>query len=317
MTKAGSHAITTRRGFLGGLLGAGAALALPGCAPSGPLSPGRRMIVDAQMHLWTAERPDWRWVPGQKPQLPEPFTIERALALADAAGVDRIVVVPPSWTGDRNDYALEAARRHPGRFAVMGRIALRDPGAPAQLAAWRSQPGMLGVRITFIGPTEKWLEDGTADWFWPAAEHAGIPVMLLAAEKGPALARIAERHPRLELILDHMGLVTGVVRAGRTANAIDQAASLARYPNVSVKLSAAPNYSSQPFPYRDMTPYIRRLFDAYGPRRCYWGTDLTNEFARATYQQRIAHFTQELDFLSEADKDWIMGRALLEKLNWR
>lgn len=27
------------------------------------------------------------------------------------------------------------------------------------------------------------------------------------------------------------------------------------------------------FPFRDMTPHIRRLFDAYGPLRCYW--DLT------------------------------------------
>jgi predicted TIM-barrel fold metal-dependent hydrolase len=305
--------MSTRREFLGGMLAAGAALATQGCTH---LSPGRRVIVDSQVHLWTAERPDWRWVAGQTPQLPEPFTIERALPLADAAGVDRIVVVPPSWTGDRNDYALEAAKRYPGRFGVMGRLALRDPAAPARLAAWRGQPGMLGVRITFIGPTEKWLDDGSADWFWPAAERAGIPVMLLAAEKGPALARIAERHPRLTLILDHMGLVTGVVRAGRTASAIDHAASLARFPNVSVKLSAAPNYSSQPYPFRDMTPHIRRLFDAYGPRRCYWGTDLTNEFARATYRQRIAHFTEELDFLSEADKDWIMGRALLERLGW-
>lgn len=309
--------MTSRRNFLRGLLGAGAAITMQGCQHAGAPSSARRLIVDSQLHLWTAERPDWRWVPGQNPQLPEPFTIERALPLADAAGVDRIVVVPPSWTGDRNDYALEAARRYPGRFAVMGRLALRDPAAPAQLAAWRSQPGMLGVRITFLGPAEKWLEDGTSDWFWPAAERAGIPVMLLAAEKGPALTRIAERHPRLTMILDHMGLVTGVVRAGRTAIAIDHAASLARFPNVSVKLSAAPNYSTQPYPFRDMTPHIRRLFDAFGPRRCYWGTDLTNEFARASYRQRITHFTEELDFLSEADKDWIMGRALLERLDWR
>ena len=39
----------------------------------------------------------------------------------DAAGVARVVIVPPSWEGDRNDLALEAARLHPDRFAVMGR----------------------------------------------------------------------------------------------------------------------------------------------------------------------------------------------------
>jgi hypothetical protein len=65
-----------------------------------------------------------------------------------------------------------------------------------------------------------------------------------------------------------------------------------------------------------MTPHIHRLFDAYGPQRCYWGTDLTNSFARATYRQRVTHFTEELSFLSESDKDWIMGRAILARLRW-
>lgn len=309
--------MTSRRTFLGGLLGAGAAIATQGCAPGTTSPTGRRLVVDSQVHLWTDERPDWRWVPGQKPQMAEPFTVEKALAHMDAAGVDRVVVVPPSWTGDRNDYALEAATRHPQRFAVMGRLPLADPASKARIAHWRKTSGMLGVRLTFLGPAAKQLQDGTADWFWPAAERAGVPVMILAPEQGPALARVAERHPGLSLIVDHMGLSLAVVRAGRTQAALDDAAALARYPNVSMKLSASPNYSSQPYPFRDMTPHIRRMFDAYGPRRCYWGSDLTNEYSRATYRQRVAHFTEELDFLGEADKDWVMGRALLERLDWR
>ena len=65
-----------------------------------------------------------------------------------------------------------------------------------------------------------------------------------------------------------------------------------------------------------LKPHIRRLFDAFGPRRCHWGTDLTNSFAKATYKQRITHFTETLEFLSPEDKEWIMGRAILERLGW-
>jgi hypothetical protein len=65
-----------------------------------------------------------------------------------------------------------------------------------------------------------------------------------------------------------------------------------------------------------MTPHIRRLFDAYGPQRCCWGTDMTNSFAKASYRQRVTQFTEQLDFLSEEDKDWIMGRAILARLGW-
>jgi hypothetical protein len=45
--------------------------------------------------------------------------------MMNEAGVDRVVIVPPSWEGERNDYALEAASKYPDRFAVMGRWRLR------------------------------------------------------------------------------------------------------------------------------------------------------------------------------------------------
>src|SRR5215468_4666115 len=133
----------TRRKFIGTTLGAGAALATG--VPV--LAQQKRTIVDAQVHLWKAESDDWKWIPGMKPQLPEPFTVERALPLMDEAGVDRAVVVPPSWHGDRNDYALDAVKRYPNRFAVMGRIALQDPKSAELLPNWKAQPGMLGIRV--------------------------------------------------------------------------------------------------------------------------------------------------------------------------
>jgi predicted TIM-barrel fold metal-dependent hydrolase len=198
----------------------------------------------------------------------------------------------------------------------MGRIPLRNPQSAALLPKWREQPGMLGVRLTFLGPAAAWLTDGTADWFWPEAEKAALPVMVLTDGRNAQLAGVAERHPKLQLIADHMGVATDTMRQGRIPDAVAQTAALAKYPNVSVKLSAAPNFSSESYPFRDFTPHIKRLFDAFGPQRCYWGTDLTNGFDKATYKQRITHFTEELPFLSEKDKDLIMGQAILERLGW-
>ena len=150
----------SRRQFLTSTLAAGVALV----SQKATAQPAKRTIVDAQVHLWKAEE-DWR-VLGMKPQMPEPFTIEKLVPLMDQAGVDRVVVVPP---GDRNDYAVEAAKRYPNRFAVMGRIPLEYPQAAALLPKWKEQPGMLGVRLT----------DGAPDRFWSAAEKAGLPVMFL------------------------------------------------------------------------------------------------------------------------------------------
>ena len=303
----------TRRKFIGTTIGAGVALATGGCATQ---PAGRRMIVDAQVHLWKASGPDYTWNPGAKPQLPEPFTIERALPLMDEAGVDRVVVVPPALN-DNNSYGLEAARRYPERFRVMGRIPLQDSKSAALLPRWKEQPGMAGVRVTFNTPeTIAWLSNGTADWFWPAAEKAGVPVMFLAFGNVSKFAPIAERHPGLPLIIDHMGVNNVIAKEGRTAAAIGDAVALARYPNVSIKMSNLVSSSLEPYPFRDLNEHLKRVFDAYGPRRCHWGTDMTANFARATWSQRIAHFTQELTFMSESDKDWVMGRSIRERIKW-
>jgi predicted TIM-barrel fold metal-dependent hydrolase len=275
------------------------------------------MIVDAQVHLWKAESPDWPWVPGRKPQLPEPFTIEKLVAMMDEAGVDRAVIVPPSWPGDRNDYAIEAAKRYPTRFGIMGRIPVEKPQSASLLANWREQPGMLGVRLTFHRAQAALLEKGSADWFWPAAEQAGLPVMFLAPGNSSRFAPIAERHPGLQLIIDHMNLTVEIAQERKIKPAIDEVVALAKFPNISVKVSSTPTYSLESYPWRDMTEHIKRCFDAFGPQRCYWGTDITNAFNKSTYRQRITHFTQELKFLSEKDKEWVMGRAILERLKWK
>src|SRR6476619_5690744 len=102
--------------------------------------------------------------------------------------------------------------------------------------------------------------------------------MFLTHGQTAQFGAIAERHPGLQLIVDHMGVRLDLIKEGKLQDAIAQTASLAKYPNVSVKLSAAPNNSSEPYPFRDFTPHIKRLVEAYGPQRCYWGTDITNGF---------------------------------------
>jgi predicted TIM-barrel fold metal-dependent hydrolase len=309
----------SRREFINGTIAAGVALVAQrrqGAEAQVSTSTRKRTIVDAQVHPWKGESPDWPWVPGSKPQLPDPFTIEKLVPLMHEAGVDRVVVVPPSWPGDRNDYGLEAAQRYPQRFAVMGRISLEKPESAARLPKWKEQPGMLGIRLTFLGQQAAWLTDGTANWIWPAAEKAGLPIMFLAPGRSAAFAPIAERHPGLTMIIDHMNVGPAIKANNQLDDAITQTAALAKYPNVSCKVSASPALSSEPYPFRDVQPLLKRVFEAFGRERCYWGTDMTGSFDKATYRQRVTHFTEALEFLSEEDKDWVMGRAILARLKW-
>jgi predicted TIM-barrel fold metal-dependent hydrolase len=310
----------SRRSFLATSATAALASATQSPRPARAQTPSRRIIVDSQVHLWLAQSPDRPWPADGPPRahLPHPFTYDRLLPLMDEAGVDRVVIVPPSWEGERNDYALEAARKYPNRFGVMGRILLSDPQAPARLATWKQQPGMLGVRHTFNGAQSGWLTDGTADWFWPAAAKLGIPVMTPTSGRSRDFLRIVERNPELIFIIDHMGLSEESAKAGKLKEAVDETLAFAQHPNVSVKMSSVPHKSAQAYPFADMSEHLHRVFDAFGSRRCFWGTDLTAGLEKFpySYRQRVTHFTETLGFLSEEDKDWVMGRAVMTRLGW-
>ncbi|HSQ03010.1 MAG TPA: amidohydrolase family protein [Burkholderiales bacterium] len=272
-------------------------------------------ITDAQVHIWAASTPERPWPARHQPHRPEPISADALLREMDAAGVQRAVLVPPSWEGERNDIVLAAARAHPDRFAAMGRL---DPEAPASrnaISTWRNQPGMLGLRFTFQRPLLRpLLVEGKVDWIWPEAEQAGIPVMVLAPHADmPHIDRIAERHPGLKLTIDHLGL-TGGSKDETAFRDLDQLLRLAKRPNVAVKVSCMPHYTTDAYPYRALHPYLRRVYDSFGPRRMFWGTDFSR--LPCTYRQGITMYTEEMPWLSSADLEWIMDRAVREWLGW-
>jgi L-fuconolactonase len=275
-------------------------------------------IIDSQVHIWAENTRDRPWAPNMegRAHLPEPLSAEKLLGMMDQAGVDAAILVPPSLEGDRNDLCLAAARKFSDRLAVMGRLDFTKPAARAALATWRDQPGMLGLRLTFHRPdTRSQLGDGTADWLWPTAERNGIPLMVHAPDGLPTLAEIAERHPGLTIIVDHMGFGRETTDTNAPAGAA-RVAALARYRNVFVKVSALPCFSSAPYPFRNLNEPLRRVIEAFGPRRCFWGTDLSRMLEHCTYREGVTHFTEALDFLSADDLEWIMGRGLQECLRW-
>ena len=70
-------------------------------------------LVDTQVHIWKDETPDRPWIAGARERMKknghrtEAFSYEECLEMMDEAGVDRVIIVPPSWEGDRIDYALD------------------------------------------------------------------------------------------------------------------------------------------------------------------------------------------------------------------
>ncbi len=241
------------------------------------------------------------------------------LGAMEAIGVDRAVIVPPAWAGENNAPALAAAEKYAGRFGVMGRLDPYAPESRERLEHWLETPHMLGIRMsgrwsTSTKQIQDVLEDPEVEWYWETCERVGVPLMVLTREFVSRLGPIAQRHPNLTLIIDHLSVQQGDTVA-QAFGALDDMIALARHPGVRVKVGNGPNRSKQSFPFEDVHPYLRRLYDAFGPRRLLWEADIT-QLTRNTYAECLRLWQEGLPFLSADDKDWILGRSAAEALNW-
>jgi len=279
------------------------------------------LIVDSQVHIWGADAPDRRWPPpahGLKPTPHREVPISAAALLEDMrlAGVDRAILVPPSWEGDRNDLVLKAVKSYPDRFRFAARYDLTDRSAPDWISSWRSRAGMLALQLTFQTPLfQKPLVEGGLDWLWSAAERAGLPLTIYIPNAlMPVIGRVAGAHPGLSLVINHFGLA-GARRDDEAFTDFGNLLALDKYPNVAVKASCLPFYTTQPYPFGNLHDPIRRAYDAFGPQRLFWGTDLSR--LPCSYRRGVTLFTEELPWLTASDQEWIMGRGVCEWLGWK
>lgn len=272
------------------------------------------LVVDSQIHIWRNGR-----MSSHHRQV-DNFLVDEALAEMAVAGVDCAVLHPPSALGDDvNVQAVEAVQAHPDRFCILGHFDLQRPDREEIVAHWRERPGMLGFRFTFNQPQQKagWT-DGSLDWFWKACERQQLVVGLLASGPTiPVMGAIAEKHPGLRLNIDHLGRGGGGhgIKDSAAFADLPEMLKLAKYSNIAVKMSGAPSYSSDAYPYRNIHGYLKQIFEAFGPERCFWGTDITR--MPCSYRQCVTLFTEELPWLKGRDLERVMGGAVIDWLRWK
>src|SRR5205823_2495060 len=142
------------------------------------------------------------------------------------------------------------------------------------------------------------------------------PPSTLGEKVNELAVEAVKAHPDKFCILGHFDLQAAnceeIVRNWRQR---PDMLALAKLPNVGVKMSGAPSYSSDPYPYRNIHGYLHQIFDAFGPSRSFWGTDITR--MPCSYRECVTMFTEELPWLKGSDRDLVMGRAVCEWLGWK
>jgi L-fuconolactonase len=287
-------------------------------------------IIDAQIH----EPAPWlSWA--EAPQLRNRFATEAAIAGMEAAGVDAAVI------NARDEWAEYAATQFPKRFASV--ITVDDPGVgdiDERIANMRNRPGVLGIRVVLTYPrtgekVERLKQGGYRPLFEAAARHK-VPTCVFVCGDSPLAGLIAEQHPDLTLIVDHLGINKPPISTPDDPPflKLPDVLALARYPNIAVKVSGTPTHSRQPYPFEDLWPHLHKVLNAFGPQRLMWGTDIMSVSGRAahgrwpdavpagamypgkhTWSQAVGYL-RDTNEVSQQDKELLFAGTLRRLFRW-
>jgi predicted TIM-barrel fold metal-dependent hydrolase len=266
--------------------------------------------IDAHSHIWTPDTGHYPLAAGFRRAQMEPpsFTVQELMDHAKPAGVNRVVLIQMSFYGYDNRYMLDVMKTYPGQFSGVAVIDQNQRQPETEMLDLKRQ-GVRGFRIYPKDmPADKWLDgEGLQAMFKLGGEERLNMCCLIDPNALPALSKTCQAFPDTPVVIDHLCRI-GV---SGTVNSADVKAlcAMARHRHVTVKVSAFYALGKKKPPYLDLGPLIKQVYDAFGPERLMWATDCPFQIVEHSYQQSIDLIRHGLDFLTAADKEWLLRKT--------
>lgn len=303
----------SRREALAGLVSlAGAAaisLADVGSA-SGAALPRQDGWIDAHTHVWTPDTAKYPLAAGYRrdEMRPASFTLDEFWSHARPEGVTRAVLIQMSFYGFDQRYLLDELAASGG--ACVGVAVIDDESSdPAKEMRRLAEHGVRGFRIYPRNRViDNWLAGDGMAAMWRRAAESGLAICpLINPDALPALDAMCERFPDATTVIDHFARI-GVDGSVREED-VSRLCRLARHRNVYVKTSAFYALGRKQLPYDDLAPLIRSVYEAYGPQRLMWASDCPFQVVDHAYRDSIGLVRDRLEFLSDADQEWLLKKT--------
>lgn len=264
-------------------------------------------VVDAQVHAFERNHRARPWTGAGSPIAQA--TGDATVDLMDASGVDAAILVSP-WLNYLADasYAYDTAAAHPGRFAVVAPVD-PSPTDPVEFVAKAHEhSSLVGMRLTLWSPVEQErVADRGYSTLLDELALRGLPLCVALGSTAEPARLIAQRHPALTVVIDHLGLGSASTPPAPDDpfTRLPEIMALAELPNVAIKATGMPALSHQPHPYSDLREPLHRLLEAFTPRRVLWGTDRTRTHAFLSYAEGVSWITEA--GLSSEELALVMG----------
>lgn len=260
-------------------------------------------VIDAHQHFWRLARGDYQWPNDSVAPIFRDFGPDDLAPLLNRAGVTQTVLVQATDTVAETEWLLAMAHDHPVVAGVVGWVDLSAPDAITTIDRLRVDPLLKGLRpmLQNIADTEWILHPGVQ----PALEHMTRVGLRLDALIQPrhlqAMLALAERHPDLPIVIDHLAkpqMGKGISPDADWANGMR---ALADLPNVWCKLSGMVTEIGPAWQSTDLIPFSALVLEAFGPSRCMFGSDWPVVNLAADYERWMAMAQSMASSLSTAE----------------
>ncbi|MBL8215683.1 MAG: amidohydrolase [Bryobacterales bacterium] len=264
-----------------------------------------KRIIDSHVHVWKTD-PQFPFAQGAKPN-PADATAETLLDLMKANGVSHTVIIQVIHYRFDNSYLADVLKRYPKAFHGVARVNPEDPGNADHLEKLVKEQRFRGVRLSPGGNASgDWIKGPLMPPLWRRCSDLKVPMtLLMPVSRCPDAAALIEKYPDLTVVVDHMA-DSPIDKPAE----LEKLIALARYPKVFVKISHTWSLSKQEYPWRDTFDQVKRLHQAFGPQRLMWGTDWPVSAHKAKYEQTLAVVRDEMTFLNDKDREWMLAKTI-------
>jgi len=240
-------------------------------------------------------------------------------------GVDVSVLQNAHLYGRLNDYLGEAVKRYPDKLIALACVDELKADTEDEMAELKRAVRILGLKGLyyanrgFFPVRYRWsFDDPRYEPFWELVRELRIPVFWelfavpdmndLSAYRREMrrLLRWCERYPDVPCVLTH-----GIGVSHLSGPSFPELEALFGREQVSIELLYPIGWGrDHEYPYPELQPAIRTLYQRVGASRLVWGSDMPNVERNCTYRQSLDYLRKHCDFIPSADMELILGGNL-------
>ena len=268
----------------------------------------KRLIIDTHLEVWTHDprfpfhHPEH---PESKPEIDGP--IENEVEEMRQYGLRYAVLINPRYYGWDNSYISYSLHRYPDRFVAHGLINPEDPDVVDRLNYWVTEHGFQGMRFSpLYHPKSTWLNAKESYPLWREAERlSAVFNFYILPHQMSMLEDMAGRFPGVKVVVDHLGEPD--LKSPDPWADFRKMFRLKRFPQVWISVSEPYEISLEAFPYGDIVPFFKAVYEEFGGRQLIWGTGYPKPRWELPMDKELEFVDSVLSFYTPGDRELILG----------